>query len=126
MPGLLTAASTSTVRDDSKDKSKLANDTPAAGAAPTETGGAGERTEELELSDDPDFPSGFSVSSESDNSENGGLSDADGAAANDDTMEDVEFDLDEVDDDSDNDDAEEVDIDAELDDSDDNDNNDDE
>ncbi|WFC96184.1 hypothetical protein MBRA1_002840 [Malassezia brasiliensis] len=99
---------------------------PATRAASTEAG-TGDQAEDLDLSDDADFPSGFSVSSDSGNSEtNEGASDAENGAGNEDTMEEVVFDLDEVEDDSDNDeDIGEVDIDAELEDSDENDNHDD-
>lgn len=100
---------------------------PMARAASSEAGTAGDQAEELDMSDDADFPSGFSVSSDSGNSEtNEGASDAENGAGNEDTMEEVEFDLDKVEDDSDNDDdIGEVDIDAELEDSDENDNHDD-
>ncbi|WFC99614.1 hypothetical protein MYAM1_002359 [Malassezia yamatoensis] len=109
-------------REDSKARSKLHQNTTANGAPSSEPGTLADRAEELEVSDDPDFPSGFSVSSNSDDSDaNAGLSEGDPNEANEDGNDTMEFDLDEVDDDSDNENTMEVDIDAELEDSDDND-----
>lgn len=116
-----TPASTATP-DENKPLAKLQRE--ASTTAPSSTAGdTTVRTEDMD-SDDAEFPDGFSVSSDSDESgSQAGLSDAEGGVAHDDTVDDVEFDLDEVEEASDN--EGEVDIDAELEDSDDNDDNDD-
>lgn len=119
-----TPAQTNTERDENKPLAKLQRESSYGGAPSSDGGAAGEREEELELSEEAESPSGFSVSSDSDSEANGGLSDGGNAGANEDTLDDVEFDLDEIEDASDND-VGEVDIDAELEDSDENEDNDD-